>query len=110
MATYDTFLDPASGEEHQSKAFGKGMRTYRAGDTARIQRAPMSAQELAEVRAGTWDPRIPDSEVATVQVRLVRGGDEQKYIDIIRGVFVGIRVERDTCVPLVDHYGRIVDE
>lgn len=31
MATYDTFIDPATGEEHQSKAFGKGMKTYRAG-------------------------------------------------------------------------------
>lgn len=32
MSAYDTFLDPATGEEHQSKAFGRGLRTYRPGD------------------------------------------------------------------------------
>lgn len=70
----------------------------------------MSAHEPTEVHAGTWDPIISVSEPATVQVRLARGGDEQKYIDIIAGVFSGIRAERDTRIPLIDHYGRIIDE
>ncbi|OYO00723.1 hypothetical protein CGZ95_08865 [Enemella evansiae] len=109
MSTYDTFLDPATGEKHQSKAFGRGLRTYRPGDTVTPQRSPLSEDEYAEDRAGRWDSAIPGLEVVTCQVR-IKHADGERYIDVADGIFTGISATRDPALPLIDHYGQLVDE
>lgn len=109
MSTYDTFLDPTTGEEHQSKAFGRALRTYRPGDTVLAQRSPLSEADYAEDRAGRWDSAIPGLEAASFQAR-VEHADGERYIDVADGIFTGISATRDPALPLIDHYGRSVDK
>lgn len=109
MGTYDTFLDPPKGEEHQSKAFGKGLRTYRPGDAVTPQRAPLSKEDYDAYDTGAWNPVIPGLEAITLQSRVEHATNE-KYIDVAAGIYTGISSERDMNVPLIDHYGRLIDD
>ncbi|USY17926.1 hypothetical protein NE857_21665 [Nocardiopsis exhalans] len=109
MGTYDTFLDPPKGEECQSKAFGKGLRTYRPGDAVTPQRAPLSKEDYDAYNAGAWNPVIPGLESITLQSRVEHATNE-KYIDVAAGIYTGISSRRDMDVPLIDHYGRLIDD
>lgn len=109
MGTYDIFLDAPKGEEYQSKAFGKGLRTYRPGDAVTPRRAPLSKEDYDAYNAGEWNPVIPGLESITLQSR-VEHATSEKYIDIAEGIYTGISSERDMNVPLIDHYGRLIDD
>lgn len=107
MGTYDTFLDPLNGEEYQSKAFGKGLRTYRPGDAVTPQRAPLSKEDYDAQVAGAWNPIIPGLEPITLQ-SCVEHATSETYIDVAESIYTGISSERDMNVPLIDHYGRLI--
>ncbi|MBB5491392.1 hypothetical protein [Nocardiopsis metallicus] len=108
MGTYDTFLDAPKGEEHQSKAFGKGLRTFRPGDAVTPQRAPLSKEDYDACNAGEWNPVILGLKSTTLQSR-VEHATSEKYIDVAEGIYTGISSERDMNIPLIDHYGRLID-
>lgn len=111
MSTYDTFLDPQTGQAHQSKAFGKRMKAYRPGDTVRPQRAPLSKEDYAAFHPERWEQIVDGLTSATLQSRIAHAdGDEERYIDVSDGVYTGISAARDPSIPLVDHYGRLVEE
>ena len=108
MGTYDTFIDPSKGEEHQSKAFGQGMQTYRPGDAVSPQRAPLSEADYDAYDAGSFNPTIPGLENTTLQAQAVYSRPEC-YINIVGGVYTGISDNRDMDVPLIDSYGRVIE-
>lgn len=109
MSTYDTFVDPVTGDEFQSKAFGKGMRTYRTGDEVTPRRAPLTEAEHAEFAAGRWDPAVPSLDSTSLQAHIAHTDDgDDRYIDVAEGFYTGISTTRVPGVPLVDHFGRLV--
>lgn len=110
MGSYDTLVDPATGEEHQTKALGRAMQTFRAGDVVRPERAPLSEADHEAVRAGRWNPAIRGLSSTSVQLRLQPEGGRELYADVVERMYTGISAERDRSVPLIDHYGRLVDE
>lgn len=104
MATYDTLID-ADGQEHQTKALGKGLRTYHPGDRVSPSRSPLTEAEYQEFKEGRWD-----ASTAPVPLQVALGLDDTPlYAQIDAGsIYTGVTAERDHALPLLDHHGRLI--
>ena len=56
---YDMFLELDTGDDHQSRAYGKRLWTYQPGDAATPQRAPLSEDDYAGLQAALRDFATP---------------------------------------------------
>lgn len=88
-----------NGRMEQTKALGKSLRTFKAGDEVHIYPAPMSLEQLEAFDAGT----VPPDPVTSFQVALTEG-----WALVQDNILVDWQDEPVDFLPVYDYFGYLV--
>lgn len=95
MGMFDRIV--INGEEIQTKAFGKNLKTYSLGDEVKIE------PEIG------WHNDWKNVDYETYQVEGLGNHSRDVFIDVEKSYIVGFSLNRNPSVPLFDYDGFIVE-